>query len=430
MPSLFRPCSFKQECLDDSPIRNISEEDADVPIETQIWYGQDSVCFGTYFDCPQWKPINIPGDANPDGRPPVPEDPVEPKPKEPKPKPPAIPKPPTPPKPPNHPFEPPTPVGRFYSAYQQCSVLCSNGTLYTAVLAAGGATSNISQADANARGYAKACSNANNFKMCFGSITSKWCVNSYYNQTIPVTGHNPVYWSISQGFLPDGLVFVGGNISGVPTTAGIFNFTVLGVDIGSNYSVRNYTIRIVDISNTALADGTILVPYSDTLTAVGAFTPHTWSIVSGTLPTGLTLDANTGVISGTPAHGTSGTTTLVVSLTDSEIVCQKSLTIKINGQHIDITCPKDTGTTTFLYSSTITATGGVGPYSFTIASGDLPAGLLLDGATGIVSGVPAVPGVYAFTIGVSDSDTPINTGTQDCEITINDGGDGTARWDQ
>jgi hypothetical protein len=71
------------------------------------------------------------------------------------------------------------------------------------------------------------------------------------------------------------------------------------------------------------------------------------------------------------------------------------------------------------YTHTFTAAGGTLPYTWAISAGALPTGLSLDAATGIVSGIPTVAGVFAFTVQVTDS-TPTGAlvGTVDCSITI------------
>lgn len=68
------------------------------------------------------------------------------------------------------------------------------------------------------------------------------------------------------------------------------------------------------------------------------------------------------------------------------------------------------------YTHTLTATGGVAPYTFAIVSGSLPPGLTLDGSTGIISGTPNTPGVYPFSVQVTDS-TPVSI-TINCSITV------------
>jgi hypothetical protein len=57
----------------------------------------------------------------------------------------------------------------------------------------------------------------------------------------------------------------------------------------------------VTITTTAMPEGTVNITYSATLAASGGATPYTWSIANGALPPGLTLNTNTGVITGTPA---------------------------------------------------------------------------------------------------------------------------------
>ena len=55
------------------------------------------------------------------------------------------------------------------------------------------------------------------------------------------------------------------------------------------------------------------------------------------------------------------------------------------------------------FTQTITASGGVAPYTFAVTAGSLPAGLALDPLTGIISGVPLEGGSYSFTITAFDS---------------------------
>jgi hypothetical protein len=74
----------------------------------------------------------------------------------------------------------------------------------------------------------------------------------------------------------------------------------------------------------------------------------------------------------------------------------------------------DTGTP---YTTTITATGGTTPYSFSIASGSLPQGLALS-SSGTISGTPSSPGTSNFTVQVVDSSSPQMTATANLSIAI------------
>lgn len=82
-----------------------------------------------------------------------------------------------------------------------------------------------------------------------------------------------------------------------------------------------------------------------------------------------------------------------------------------------ITCDSPpSGKVGVAYSHTFPASGGTPPYTFAITVGSLPPGVTLDANTGIASGVPTTPGLFSFTIQVTDSAAA--TATADCSIRI------------
>jgi len=97
-----------------------------------------------------------------------------------------------------------------------------------------------------------------------------------------------------------------GEICGTPTAYGTSNFTVQVVDsytpADSDTQALSIDVAPTDlvITTASLPNGAIGAPYSRTVSATGGATPYNWSVIAGMLPTGLSLDLSTGVISGTP----------------------------------------------------------------------------------------------------------------------------------
>ncbi len=154
-----------------------------------------------------------------------------------------------------------------------------------------------------------------------------------YSQTLAATGDTPITWSIESGSLPAGLSLEAstGIISGIPTTVGTASFTVKATN-ASGSDTKALSIDIVSqpvapaITTSSLPGGTVGTAYSQTLAATGD-TPITWSIESGSLPEGLSLESETGVISGIPT--TVGTASFTVKATNAAGSDTKALSIDI-----------------------------------------------------------------------------------------------------
>jgi hypothetical protein len=167
------------------------------------------------------------------------------------------------------------------------------------------------------------------------------------------------------------------------------------------------------ITTTSLTNAQISKDYTTTLAAKGGTAPYKWSLTSGALPPGLSLDAASGMISGTPVGG-ANSATLIFQVTDSAASAATSkatLTLTVLGPPLAITTNAlPQGVEGVAYSATLTAAGGVAPYTWTLTSGTLPAELALDAASGNISGIPldsiaATPLTFKVTVSASPAVT-------------------------
>ncbi len=168
-----------------------------------------------------------------------------------------------------------------------------------------------------------------------------------------------------------------------------------------------------------LPAGTVGAAYNRTFTANGGSAPYSFSIGAGALPTGLSLNAATGVLSGTPA--TSGTFSFEVRATDIT-GCSGS-----TGYVLTIDCPRITlapansnlpnGALGTAYNQSFSASGGIRPSTFEVVLGSLPNGLSLNAATGLLSGSPSARGRFDFVIRVTDGNEC--TGQRPYRIVVN-----------
>jgi len=180
------------------------------------------------------------------------------------------------------------------------------------------------------------------------------------------------------------------------------------------------------VSTTSLPSGTVGIQYSaPPLQASGGTSPYSnWSVISGSFPPGLTLNASTGAITGTPTSATGSPFNFAVTVTDSlNVTSPPQLLSIVITQGLTINCatpsPATAGTQ---YSTSCTASGGTPGYTWTTQSA-LPSWLTgtPSGATYTLSGTPPTPPPSSYTIGVivSDSTSPTRqTQTQTITITV------------
>ena len=276
--------------------------------------------------------------------------------------------------------------------------------------------------------------------LAFGQTTAP----DNYSATIAATKvglpTNPVTFTLTGGSLPPGLTMSTQSatsvvITGNPTKAGTFNFTIKAA-VGSHISTLTYQITVtvqgppdqlvcspsvnggfLENGACVLPDAVIGVPYQGHLS-----TSHqaggTLSVVSGSLPPGLTLPATfTGagdIVGGTATDpGIEPGRNFTVQGTGDQgqplyqaytILVDQNLPLAINasgGTNL-------TGTVGQSFAQNFFLSGGAGPYTWSLASGQLPPGLALQtfsdprDANDELAGTPTAAGTYTFTMRLAD----------------------------
>lgn len=226
-------------------------------------------------------------------------------------------------------------------------------------------------------------------------------VGTPFSYAIEAT-NNPTNYTIA--LLPPGLVAAGGQITGTPTTAGLY-FTSVSANNGNGQGkilVLMFTISpagpLPVVTSPLVLTNPVGAPFSYQITAMNG--PTSFSAVP--LPSGLTLNPATGLISGTP--NTPGVSVVTITATNSfgtSLKVTMSLTI---GDYSSITSASTiSGTVGSALSYTLTASNN--PFTFNLSG--LPAGLTYNDVTGVVSGTPTTAGSYTVT---ASADNALGTG--------------------
>lgn len=249
-----------------------------------------------------------------------------------------------------------------------------------------------------------------------------------------LSGNPAVSWSIASGACSAGGCGALSSTKGTEITytapTGItaqLKLTLTAAVAGTkNESTVSITVNPAPTISGTPPIGTVGNAYTATLIAAGGTAPLKWSIASGSLPAGLTFDTTTGTISGTPTSV--GTSSFVVRITDSSdipyaVTAPETIVISTGqggGQSGPLTViggNPPAGTVGSAYATSLQATGGTAPYSWSITSGALPTGLTLASSSGVIAGTPTTQGASSFTAQAQDA-----SGTQASapfSITIN-----------
>ncbi|ETR69622.1 MAG: hypothetical protein OMM_09436, partial [Candidatus Magnetoglobus multicellularis str. Araruama] len=235
-------------------------------------------------------------------------------------------------------------------------------------------------------------------------------VNYPFKKIIRVVGgKRPYTYSMISGDLPQHVTLSPtGILEGTPTEIGETYFVVKVVDANGRKIEHGFTLTVVDelvITTPRLDVAIVGEVYNMKLTAVGgSYGPYQWEFASEVIPRNITLDKDSGVLSGTPRDAQKIPIIIQVRDTDGHIAKADFLFYAV--QKLEIAnLNLSPGLINTEFSEFISIQGGVPPYTFA-CSDNLPDGLSLDPTTGIISGVVNVAETIQLNITVIDSTYP------------------------
>jgi hypothetical protein len=225
-----------------------------------------------------------------------------------------------------------------------------------------------------------------------------------------IGGFPPVSCALT-GTLPTGIA-TNGNMcgwSGSPTQTGTFNLTATATDGLGNTSVQNYTMTVsappVITQPFAFSSGYTVGIAAQTSNIAPGGDPGggtiTWSYPAGSLPAGMTITTNNGLVGGTPT--TPGHYNLTIRATDTinGASVDQPLSVDVYAAVSLVTNSLSAATVGTQYYTALSITGGTPRISCIVTDGYLPAGIILHDC--ILSGMPQQAGTYAFTIQTQDA---------------------------
>jgi hypothetical protein len=243
-------------------------------------------------------------------------------------------------------------------------------------------------------------------------------------------GTAPYIFSIASGSLPPGLALNPntGSITGTPLVAGTYDFVAFVLTVSSNdyvasptrntsgssqvhgsISAQEYGSSSAHIVVAARGSGTGLSISPSSVTITSQEQLQFTAQMSGTADTAVSWSASSGTISSSGAFvapKVTSNTTVTITVTSKAnpnshaaatvtVIPQGTLTIANSA------LPEANVSTS--YNAALSATGGVTPYQWSLASGSLPSGFQLQASSGVIAGITALAGSYPFTAKVTDS---------------------------
>lgn len=238
-------------------------------------------------------------------------------------------------------------AGHFTNSAQTCVVTCPDGMPFAFTVAAG-RFSGFTQAQADQVANSFACKQARGDQVCINTSANQLaCSGSAYTFLITASSmHLPLTFT-AVGALPSGATITQtgpatATVSGVAPGNGQYPFMIQVTDTKGDFMTKQFTLTVASINPTALPNAFCGKPYTGPALAVSALFPltPTWSVVVGSLPTNLSMDPATGIISGTvPGLTSTNVDTLVPPVGTETKVFVNDATFIYPGETVVITGP-------------------------------------------------------------------------------------------
>jgi len=253
-----------------------------------------------------------------------------------------------------------------------------------------------------------------------GGDTVNFTASAYYSDGSIKDGTSLVTWGSSNTAVAT--ISAGGAAAAVgPGTT-----TITASAAGTPGATSNLTVTAASTANLTISPGSTSIPIGTTASPTtqqyklaGAFgedltTTATWASSKTAVAT---IGANTGLATAV-SQGTTKISATVYCVTVPPAATPNVLTVTAATPSIT-TSSLSPAIVNTAYSATVQATGGLLPYTWSVTTGTLPAGLTLNASTGVISGTPTATGTSNFTVQVADSESPANTATANLSITVN-----------
>jgi hypothetical protein len=249
-----------------------------------------------------------------------------------------------------------------------------------------------------------------------------------YEAIFTASGGDQPY-SFSATGLPPGISLNAGatsaTLSGTPTTSNNYDITVMAKDVHGLQATASFRLSVsphIDVPLTVSGNGTatlqVETPYSVAFSAAGGAGGYVWS-TQGTLPSGVSMDPSSGVLSGAPTTpGVFSNLKAVVTDQASHSASSGVFSISVFAALSAAWNPATSYQTGDTVSAKATASGGNGSYSWSV-DGTLPAGVMLNSTTGEITGTASAAGTFG-PVKLVVSDGARSAETSAVTFTVND----------